>query len=215
MGAYVALKAYQRWRLSRFVHAARISIDDLRAMLEQDPRPFVVDIGSKLAHQSRPHIPGAKLLDLDSVSRLADWPTDRDIVDLLRMSERRIREARSADPVVERVQARAAADRRHRRMDRRGPSGRAWRCHDLRQGAASRALAHRRIAVSAGAGARRLAHAALSALRGRAARIDRRANARGKRDRRIAAHEPAQSRRLADGVEAQRVEQVRHRMHVP
>ena len=80
VGAYVALKAYQRWRLSRFVHAARISIDDLRAMLEQDPRPFVVDIGSKLAHQSRPHIPGAKLLDLDSVSRLADWPTDRDIV---------------------------------------------------------------------------------------------------------------------------------------
>jgi membrane protein DedA with SNARE-associated domain/rhodanese-related sulfurtransferase len=78
--AYVALKAWQRWRLSRFVHAARISIDDLRNLLEQDPRPVIVDIGSKLAHQSRPHIPGAKLFDLDAVSRVDDWPTDRDIV---------------------------------------------------------------------------------------------------------------------------------------
>jgi membrane protein DedA with SNARE-associated domain/rhodanese-related sulfurtransferase len=78
--AYVAFKAWQRWRLSRFVHAARISIDDLRELLDQEPRPFVVDVGSKLAHQSRPHIPGAKLLDLDSISRLDDWPTDRDIV---------------------------------------------------------------------------------------------------------------------------------------
>jgi membrane protein DedA with SNARE-associated domain/rhodanese-related sulfurtransferase len=80
VGAYVLLKAWQRWRLARIVHAARMTIDELRERLGQEPRPFVVDIGSSLAHQSRPHIPGAKLLDLDSVSRLTDWPTDRDIV---------------------------------------------------------------------------------------------------------------------------------------
>ena len=80
VGAYIAFKAWQRWRLSRFVHASRISIDDLRAMLNDEPRPFVVDVGSRLAHQSRPHIPGAKLLDLDAISRADDWPTDRDIV---------------------------------------------------------------------------------------------------------------------------------------
>jgi membrane protein DedA with SNARE-associated domain/rhodanese-related sulfurtransferase len=80
VAAYVLLKAWQRWRLARSVHAARISIDELREMLEQEPRPFVVDVGSMLAHKSRPHIPGAKLLDLDAIASLADWPTDRDIV---------------------------------------------------------------------------------------------------------------------------------------
>jgi len=80
VAAYIAYKAWQRWRLSRFVHHARITIDDLRDLLKREPRPYVVDIGSKLAHQARPHIPGAKLLDLDGVSRADDWPLDRDIV---------------------------------------------------------------------------------------------------------------------------------------
>jgi len=81
IGAYVALKAWQRWRLARFVSAAAISIDDLRAALEAaEARPFVVDVGSRLAQQSRPHIPGAALLDLDMIARLDDFPGDRDIV---------------------------------------------------------------------------------------------------------------------------------------
>jgi membrane protein DedA with SNARE-associated domain/rhodanese-related sulfurtransferase len=79
--AYVALKAWQRWRLARFVSAAAISIDELRAALEaEEARPFVVDVGSRLAQQSRPHIPGAALLDLDMIGRLDDFPGDRDIV---------------------------------------------------------------------------------------------------------------------------------------
>ncbi|HEY1326489.1 MAG TPA: VTT domain-containing protein [Casimicrobiaceae bacterium] len=80
VAAYVIFKAWQRWRLARFVNAALIDIDDLRAALEREPRPFLVDIGSRLAQQSRPHIPGAALLDLEAMARLDDFPGDRDIV---------------------------------------------------------------------------------------------------------------------------------------
>ena len=81
IGLYVAVKAWQRWRLARFVNAAAIGIDELRAALDgADARPFLVDVGSRLAQQSRPHIPGAALLDLDAIARLDDFPADRDIV---------------------------------------------------------------------------------------------------------------------------------------
>jgi rhodanese-related sulfurtransferase len=78
---YIAYKAWQRWRLARFVHAARISVDELHERLAGDPKPFLVDIGSKLAQQARPRIPGATLMDLDDVARdAASFPIDRDIV---------------------------------------------------------------------------------------------------------------------------------------
>ena len=80
VAAYVALKAFQRWGRARYVHAARITIDELRDRLAQEPLPFLVDVGSRLAHQSRPHIPGARMLDLDAISRADDFPTDRDII---------------------------------------------------------------------------------------------------------------------------------------
>jgi membrane protein DedA with SNARE-associated domain/rhodanese-related sulfurtransferase len=80
VGAYIVMKAWQRWRLARFVSAAAISIDDLRLALDGDVRPFLVDVGSRLAQQSRPHIPGAALLDLDAIAKLDDFPEDRDIV---------------------------------------------------------------------------------------------------------------------------------------
>ena len=80
VAVYIALKALQRLRLARNVNAARITIDELRDRLAQDPRPFLVDVGSRLAHQARPHIPGARMLDLDAISRADDFPTDRDII---------------------------------------------------------------------------------------------------------------------------------------
>jgi membrane protein DedA with SNARE-associated domain/rhodanese-related sulfurtransferase len=79
-GGYIAVKAWQRWRLARFVNAAIMDIDELRAALDGDPRPFVIDIGSRLAQQSRPHIPGAALFDLDAIQQVEDFPADRDIV---------------------------------------------------------------------------------------------------------------------------------------
>jgi membrane protein DedA with SNARE-associated domain/rhodanese-related sulfurtransferase len=80
VAVYIALKALQRLRLARNVNAARITIDELRDRLAQEPRPFLVDVGSRLAHQARPHIPGARMLDLDAISRADDFPTDRDII---------------------------------------------------------------------------------------------------------------------------------------
>jgi rhodanese-related sulfurtransferase len=79
-GAYIALKAFQRWRMSRFLTTALITVDELRERLGADPRPFIVDVGSNLAHNARPHIPGAALLDLDAIARADDFPDDRDIV---------------------------------------------------------------------------------------------------------------------------------------
>jgi len=79
-GGYIAVKAWQRWRLARFVSASIIEIDELRAALDADPRPLVIDIGSRLAQQSRPHIPGAALFDLEGITNVEDFPADRDIV---------------------------------------------------------------------------------------------------------------------------------------
>lgn len=81
LALYIGWKALQRWRLARFVHLARISVEELRERLAGDEPPIVVDIGSALAHQSRPHIAGARLMDLDRVAREAAlFPADREIV---------------------------------------------------------------------------------------------------------------------------------------
>ena len=77
---YVMLKAVQRWRMARFLAAAMISIEELRERLADEPRPFVIDVGSSLAQSARPRIPGAVLLDLDAIARADDFPADRDIV---------------------------------------------------------------------------------------------------------------------------------------
>ncbi|MEO9137141.1 MAG: DedA family protein/thiosulfate sulfurtransferase GlpE [Casimicrobiaceae bacterium] len=78
--AYALLKALQRYRMARFLAASMISIDELRERLTSEPRPFVIDVGSPLAHNARPHIPGAVLLDLDAIAQADDFPDDRDIV---------------------------------------------------------------------------------------------------------------------------------------
>jgi rhodanese-related sulfurtransferase len=81
LALYIGYKAYQRWRLARWAHSARITVEELHERLAGEPKPMVVDIGSKLAQQSRPRIPGAALMDLDDVAReAAAFPRDRDIV---------------------------------------------------------------------------------------------------------------------------------------
>ena len=81
LAAYIVYKAWQRWRLARFVAASRITVDELASMLDEAAPVHLVDVGSKLSHGHRPHIPGAMLLDLDEIDkRGADFPADRDIV---------------------------------------------------------------------------------------------------------------------------------------
>ncbi len=80
VGLYIGVKAWQRLRLTRNVGAAMMTIEELRIALEADVRPVVVDIGTRLAQESRPRIPGAMLTDLDRIGRIDDLPRDRDIV---------------------------------------------------------------------------------------------------------------------------------------
>ncbi|MEO6927892.1 MAG: DedA family protein/thiosulfate sulfurtransferase GlpE [Casimicrobiaceae bacterium] len=81
LALYIGWKAFERWRLARFVQSARISVDELRERLQGEPPPLVVDIGSALGQRSRPHISGARLMSLDSVAReAAQFPVDREIV---------------------------------------------------------------------------------------------------------------------------------------
>jgi membrane protein DedA with SNARE-associated domain/rhodanese-related sulfurtransferase len=77
---YGLLKAWQRYRMTRLLAASMMSIDELRDRLAGEARPFVIDVGSSLAHDARPRIPGAVLLDLDTIAQAADFPDDRDIV---------------------------------------------------------------------------------------------------------------------------------------
>jgi len=76
---YVVWKGVQRWRLARFVEGAKIGVDELALALASDVKPVVVDLASRLAQESRPHIAGAILLDLDEVASY-DFPRDRGIV---------------------------------------------------------------------------------------------------------------------------------------
>lgn len=77
---YALLKGLQRYRMARLLGASMISIDELRERLGGEPRPFIIDVGSSLAKDARPHIPGAVLLDLDAIARSRDFPDDRDII---------------------------------------------------------------------------------------------------------------------------------------
>ena len=77
---YIAIKAFERWRMTRFVVAAMISVDELRDALSGDSPPLVIDVGTRFAQAARPRIPGALPMDLDAIVRRADLPRDRDIV---------------------------------------------------------------------------------------------------------------------------------------
>jgi len=79
LALFVAWKAVERWRLARFVEGTRIEAQELARALAHDEPPVVVDIGSRMAHESRAHLPGAMLIDLDAVAE-HDFPRDRAIV---------------------------------------------------------------------------------------------------------------------------------------
>ena len=117
---YIVVKALQRWRMARFLAASMISIDELRDRLAGAPRPFIIDVGSSLAQNARPHIPGAALLDLDAIARVRRFsgrPRHRAV---LRMPERGVCAPCRAAPAAEGLSPRAPARRRHRRVDAAG-----------------------------------------------------------------------------------------------
>ena len=113
LALYIAYRAWQRWQLARFVHAARISVDELHERLQGDAKPMVVDIGSEAraavapAH-SRREVHGSRRRR-PQCGRVPDRPRDRL---LLQLPERRVGEARRADPAGKGLHAGPAAGRR-------------------------------------------------------------------------------------------------------
>ena len=133
VGAYVVVKAMQRWRMSRFLRPPSLSAStNCASGLAREPRPFIIDVGSSLAHHARPHIPGAVMLDLDAIARADDFPDDRDIV-LYCACPNEESARRGAQLLMQQgLSPGAAAGRRHRRLVGRGASDRAWEDDDVR-----------------------------------------------------------------------------------
>ncbi|HUQ73539.1 MAG TPA: DedA family protein/thiosulfate sulfurtransferase GlpE [Burkholderiales bacterium] len=82
LAAYIALKWWERRRFYRALRLARITVEELRGLMQRDKRPLVVDVRSDVARKAdRRLVPGALLIDpLDIESRLGDLPKNRDIV---------------------------------------------------------------------------------------------------------------------------------------
>lgn len=82
LAAYIALKWWQRRRFYKFLRMARISVDELYALMEAGEKPLVVDVRTAVARQLDPRaIPGALPVEMAAIDRhLADMPTDRDII---------------------------------------------------------------------------------------------------------------------------------------
>lgn len=79
VAAYVAWRAWKRWRASRFAGSVRIEARELALALVGPAPPLVVDVGTSLGQQARGRIPGAVLLDLDTIGR-GDYAFPRDRV---------------------------------------------------------------------------------------------------------------------------------------
>jgi len=82
LAGYIALKWWERRRFYKMLRIARIGVGELRALMEGEKRPVVVDVRSPGARDlDRRFIPGALAMDIAEVDgRLDELPADREIV---------------------------------------------------------------------------------------------------------------------------------------
>ncbi len=82
LAGYIAVKWWERRRFYKMLRVARISVDELRRLMDRDKRPVVVDLRSAVVRdQDRRYIPGALAMDIGEVEqRLGELPTDRDVI---------------------------------------------------------------------------------------------------------------------------------------
>ena len=78
----IAAKWWQRRRFSRMLYLARISVEDLRRMMDAGEAPAIVDVRNHSAHLHDPRrIPGALRVTFDEIDeKLAGLPRDREVV---------------------------------------------------------------------------------------------------------------------------------------
>ena len=79
---YIALKWWQRRRFYKTLRMARITVDELHALMDRKEEPVVVDLRPVSDRTSDGRsIPGARAIDLAEIDRqLGQFPKDRDIV---------------------------------------------------------------------------------------------------------------------------------------
>jgi membrane protein DedA with SNARE-associated domain/rhodanese-related sulfurtransferase len=82
LATYVAVRYWQRYRFQKTIRMLRITADELRALMQREEAPFIVDLrGEGERIRDGRSIPGALALALDDVDRTMDqFPKDRDIV---------------------------------------------------------------------------------------------------------------------------------------
>ncbi|MDH3287649.1 MAG: VTT domain-containing protein [Betaproteobacteria bacterium] len=79
---YIGIKAGQRYLLIRFLRSVRISVEELREILQREKQPVILDARSALARKLDPRVvPGAIAVDIDDPGgALPALPEDREII---------------------------------------------------------------------------------------------------------------------------------------
>lgn len=66
LAIYIGVKVAQRYLLIRFLRSVRVSVEELKEMLQREVRPLILDARSALARSLDPRIiPGAIAVDID------------------------------------------------------------------------------------------------------------------------------------------------------
>lgn len=80
--AFIALKWWQRQRLYRVLRMARISIEELRRLMDEGRDPIVLDVRNAASRSGDPRrIPGATVFEFEELdARVKELPTGREIV---------------------------------------------------------------------------------------------------------------------------------------
>jgi membrane protein DedA with SNARE-associated domain len=79
---YVGVKMLERYMLIRFLRMVRMSVEELRELMQQGPMPIVLDVRSAMARKLDPRrLPGAIAVDIGAPqAALVAVPPDRDVV---------------------------------------------------------------------------------------------------------------------------------------
>ena len=120
LGAWIATKWWQRFLFIRQLRMDRVTVDELKAMLDTDEVGMILDVRSPMSQAASGRIPRARAIDMERIAEgLHGIEVEGEVVVYCACPN----EA-SAVKVAEklprpRLQARAAAPGRHRRVDRR------------------------------------------------------------------------------------------------
>jgi rhodanese-related sulfurtransferase len=82
LAGYVVIKYWQRQRLLRELRMAKITVPELRQLLDADPKPCILDLRSAMELEKEPVvILGALRVPLDELEkRRQEFPRDREII---------------------------------------------------------------------------------------------------------------------------------------